>query len=177
MTTRALVPNADGEGSLGIEGLNWGAMYVSSPEKDDNSQKVPTTAWVQKLLADAWLNKKRPTSKPSARQFQPPRRKQSWTPTPSGATTGATTAPARPRFLAVPGKPFLLVIRSLPRAPEVTLSALLRTKPGKNTANGNINSPPMRWLVIAMSIISIRQRKGPARIVPGLLTQALWGPK
>lgn len=53
MTTRAIVPNGDGEGSLGIEGLNWGAMYVSSPEKDDNSQKVPTTAWVQKLLADA----------------------------------------------------------------------------------------------------------------------------
>lgn len=58
MTTRALVPNADGEGSLGIEGLNWGAMYVSSPEKDDNSQKVPTTAWVQKLLADALAKQK-----------------------------------------------------------------------------------------------------------------------
>lgn len=58
MTTRALVPNADGEGSLGIEGLNWGAMYVSSPEKDDNSQKVPSTAWVQKLLADALAKQK-----------------------------------------------------------------------------------------------------------------------
>ena len=58
MTTRAIVPNGDGEGSLGIEGLNWGAMYVSSPEKDDNSQKVPTTAWVQKLLADALAKQK-----------------------------------------------------------------------------------------------------------------------
>lgn len=52
MTTRALVPNADGEGSLGIEGLNWGAMYVSSPEKDDNSQKVPSTAWVRQIIAE-----------------------------------------------------------------------------------------------------------------------------
>ena len=58
MTTRAIVPNGDGEGSLGIEGLNWGAMYVWSPEKDDNSQKVPTTAWVQKLLADALAKQK-----------------------------------------------------------------------------------------------------------------------
>ena len=62
MTTRAIVPNGDGEGSLGIEGLNWGAMYVSSPEKDDNSQKVPTTAWVQKLLADALAKQKVPTT-------------------------------------------------------------------------------------------------------------------
>jgi hypothetical protein len=52
MTTRALVPNADGEGSLGIEGLNWGAMYVSSPEKDDDSQKVPSTAWVRQIIAE-----------------------------------------------------------------------------------------------------------------------------
>lgn len=53
MTTRAIVPNADGEGSLGVEGLNWGAMYVSSPEKNDNSQKVPSTAWVKAVMEEA----------------------------------------------------------------------------------------------------------------------------
>ena len=53
MTTRALVPNADGEGSLGVEGLNWGAIYVSSPEKEDNSQKVPSTSWVKAIMAEA----------------------------------------------------------------------------------------------------------------------------
>lgn len=52
MTTRAIVPNADGEGSLGVEGLNWGAMYVSSPEKNDNSQKVPSTAWVKAVMEE-----------------------------------------------------------------------------------------------------------------------------
>ena len=54
MTTRAIVPNADGEGSLGGEGLNWGAMYVSSPEKNDNSQKVPSTAWVRAVMEEAY---------------------------------------------------------------------------------------------------------------------------
>ena len=53
MTTRALVPNADGEGSLGVENLKWGAVYVSSPDKEDNSQKVPSTAWVQSIMAEA----------------------------------------------------------------------------------------------------------------------------
>jgi len=53
MTTRALVPNADGEGSLGVENLKWGAVYVSSPDKEDNSQKVPSTAWVQAIMAEA----------------------------------------------------------------------------------------------------------------------------
>lgn len=53
MTTRALVPNADGEGSLGVENLKWGAVYVSSPDKEDNSQKVPLTAWVQAIMAEA----------------------------------------------------------------------------------------------------------------------------
>ena len=53
MTTRAIVPNSDGEGSLGVEGLNWGAMYVSSPEKNDNSQKVPSTAWVKAVMEEA----------------------------------------------------------------------------------------------------------------------------
>ena len=54
MTTRAIVPNADGEGSLGVEGLNWGAMYVSSPEKNDNSQKVPSTAWVKAVMEEVY---------------------------------------------------------------------------------------------------------------------------
>lgn len=53
MTTRAIVPNADGEGSLGTSTAKWGAIYSSSPASGDNSGQVPTTAWVQKLLADA----------------------------------------------------------------------------------------------------------------------------
>lgn len=53
MTTRAYVPNADGEGSLGIESKRWGAMYVSDPAADSNDSKVPSTAWVQKLIAAA----------------------------------------------------------------------------------------------------------------------------
>lgn len=53
MTTRAYVPNADGEGSLGIESKRWGAMYVSDPPADSNDSKVPSTAWVQELIAAA----------------------------------------------------------------------------------------------------------------------------
>lgn len=64
MTTRSIVPNADGEGSLGVEGLNWGAMYVTSPDKDDNSQKVPSTAWVQAMMA-AFYSSLSGTSLPS----------------------------------------------------------------------------------------------------------------
>ena len=53
MTTRAYIPNADGEGSLGIESKRWGAMYVSDPPADSNDSKVPSTAWVQELIAAA----------------------------------------------------------------------------------------------------------------------------
>ena len=53
MTTRAIVPNADGEGSLGTSAKKWGAVYSSAPASGDNSGQVPTTAWVQTLLADA----------------------------------------------------------------------------------------------------------------------------
>lgn len=51
MSTRSYVPNADGEGSIGVDTLKWGAMYVKSPAEDDNSQKVPSTAWVQNLIS------------------------------------------------------------------------------------------------------------------------------
>ena len=51
MTTRAIVPNADGEGSLGTSDAKWGAVYSSDPASGENSGQVPTTAWVQKLLA------------------------------------------------------------------------------------------------------------------------------
>lgn len=53
MTTRAIVPNGDGEGSLGTSTAKWGAIYSSDPASGENSGQVPTTAWVQKLLADA----------------------------------------------------------------------------------------------------------------------------
>lgn len=52
MTTRAIVPNGDGEGSLGTSTAKWGAVYSSDPASGENSGQVPTTAWVQKLLAD-----------------------------------------------------------------------------------------------------------------------------
>lgn len=51
MTTRAIVPNADGEGSLGTSTTKWGAVYSSDPAAGDNSGQVPTTAWVQSLVA------------------------------------------------------------------------------------------------------------------------------
>lgn len=51
MTTRAIVPNGDGEGSLGTSTVKWGAVYSSDPASGENSGQVPTTAWVQKLLA------------------------------------------------------------------------------------------------------------------------------
>ena len=49
MTTRAIVPNGDGEGSLGTSTAKWGAVYSSDPASGENSGQVPTTAWVQKL--------------------------------------------------------------------------------------------------------------------------------
>lgn len=58
MTTRAIVPNGDGEGSLGTFTAKWGAVYSSDPASGENSGQVPTTAWVQKLLADALANQK-----------------------------------------------------------------------------------------------------------------------
>ena len=53
MTTRSIVPNGDGEGSLGTASLKWGKMYSSDPASGENSGQVPTTAWVQKLVAEA----------------------------------------------------------------------------------------------------------------------------
>ncbi len=58
MTTRAIVPNGDGEGSLGTASAKWGAVYSSDPASGENSGQVPTTAWVQKLLADALAKQK-----------------------------------------------------------------------------------------------------------------------
>ncbi|MCH4095172.1 MAG: hypothetical protein LKE88_00765 [Acidaminococcus provencensis] len=53
MTTRAIVPNGDGEGSLGTSTAKWGAIYSSDPASGENSGQVPTTAWVQAIVADA----------------------------------------------------------------------------------------------------------------------------
>ena len=58
MTTRAIVPNGDGEGSLGTVSAKWGAIYSSDPASGENSGQVPTTAWVQRLLADALAKQK-----------------------------------------------------------------------------------------------------------------------
>ena len=58
MTTRAIVPNGDGEGSLGTASAKWGAVYSSDPASGENSGQVPTTAWVQNLLADALAKQK-----------------------------------------------------------------------------------------------------------------------
>lgn len=58
MTTRAIVPNGDGEGSLGTATAKWGAVYSTDPASGENSGQVPTTAWVQKLLADALAKQK-----------------------------------------------------------------------------------------------------------------------
>ena len=58
MTTRAIVPNGDGEGSLGTVSAKWGAVYSSDPASGENSGQVPTTAWVQNLLADALAKQK-----------------------------------------------------------------------------------------------------------------------
>lgn len=58
MTTRSIVPNGDGEGSLGTSTAKWGAVYSSDPASGENSGQVPTTAWVQKLLADALAKQK-----------------------------------------------------------------------------------------------------------------------
>ena len=58
MTTRAIVPNGDGEGSLGTVSAKWGAIYSSDPASGENSGQVPTTAWVQKLVADALAKQK-----------------------------------------------------------------------------------------------------------------------
>lgn len=53
MTTRAYVPNSDGEGSIGTGEKKWGAMYVASPDAGANDSHVPSTAWVQAIVADA----------------------------------------------------------------------------------------------------------------------------
>lgn len=53
MTTRAYVPNVDGEGSIGTTDKKWGAMYVASPDSTASDNRVASTAWVQSIVADA----------------------------------------------------------------------------------------------------------------------------
>lgn len=53
MTTRAYVPNVDGEGSIGTTDKKWGAMYVASPDSMASDNRVASTAWVQSIVADA----------------------------------------------------------------------------------------------------------------------------
>ncbi|MFR4308101.1 phage baseplate protein [Acidaminococcus intestini] len=58
MTTRAYVPNADGEGSIGTADKKWGAMYVTSPDSTASDDRVASTAWVQSIVADALAKQK-----------------------------------------------------------------------------------------------------------------------
>ena len=58
MTTRAIVPNGDGEGSLGTSTAKWGAVYSSDPASGENSGQVPTTAWVQSICAEIYKKAK-----------------------------------------------------------------------------------------------------------------------
>ena len=58
MTTRAYVPNADGEGSIGTTDKKWGAMYVASPDSTASDNRVASTAWVQSIVADALAKQK-----------------------------------------------------------------------------------------------------------------------
>ena len=58
MTTRAYVPNADGEGSIGTTDKKWGAMYVENPDSTASDNQVATTAWVQSIVADALAKQK-----------------------------------------------------------------------------------------------------------------------
>lgn len=58
MTTRAYVPNADGEGSIGTTDKKWGAMYVASPDSTASDDRVASTAWVQSIVADALAKQK-----------------------------------------------------------------------------------------------------------------------
>ncbi|MBM6986271.1 MAG: hypothetical protein I3I94_09165 [Acidaminococcaceae bacterium] len=53
MTTRAYVPNVDGEGSIGTTDKKWGAMYVASPDSTASDDRVASTAWVQSIVAEA----------------------------------------------------------------------------------------------------------------------------
>lgn len=58
MTTRAYVPNVDGEGSIGTTDKKWGAMYVASPDSTASDNRVASTAWVQSIVADALAKQK-----------------------------------------------------------------------------------------------------------------------
>lgn len=143
MTTRAIVPNGDGEGSLGIEGLNWGAMYVSSPEKDDNSQKVPTTAWVQKLLADALAKQKAAYEQAISTAVSAAQTKAKLDAHPVGSYYFSDKAPAPLTCSAVRGKPCQQATRSSHRVPAQMISARLTTWRARNTASECTSSPPM----------------------------------
>ena len=58
MTTRAYVPNADGEGSIGTADKKWGAMYVATPDSTASDNRVATTAWVQSICAEIYKKAK-----------------------------------------------------------------------------------------------------------------------
>ena len=54
-TTPSVTPRVDGEGSLGTETYRWGEghfdeLYVEAPSLSDDSNRVPTTSWVNNLI-------------------------------------------------------------------------------------------------------------------------------
>ncbi|OQB07936.1 MAG: hypothetical protein BWY21_01507 [Parcubacteria group bacterium ADurb.Bin216] len=54
-TTPSVTPRADGEGSIGTETYRWGEghfgeLYVEAPSLADDSNRVPTTSWVNNLI-------------------------------------------------------------------------------------------------------------------------------
>ena len=55
MSTRAIVPNGDGEGSLGVKGLAFGAMYTKTAEVGASDERVATTAFVMTAIKNAML--------------------------------------------------------------------------------------------------------------------------
>ena len=55
MSTRAIVPNGDGEGSLGVKGLAFGAMYTKTAEAGASDERVATTKFVMTAIKNAML--------------------------------------------------------------------------------------------------------------------------
>ena len=111
MTTRSIVPNGDGEGSLGTSTAKWGAVYSSDPASGENSGQVPTTAWVQKLLADALAKQKAAYEQAISTAVSAAQTKAKLDAHPVGPTTGATTVRARLPFSGGSGKLCLLDTR------------------------------------------------------------------
>lgn len=143
MTTRAIVPNGDGEGSLGTSTAKWGAVYSSDPVSGENSGQVPTTAWVQKLLADALAKQKAAYEQAISTAVSAAQTKAKLDAHPVGSYYFRTNRRPQLTCSAARGKPCPLATRSLHRVPAPMITVVLRTRQGRNTASESTNSPPM----------------------------------